>query len=458
MTQRVHQKRRKADPARRLAYSALLAVETHGAYANLALADHLRAAKLTGRDAAFATELVDGTSRGTGTWDRIIEAASCRAPAKLQPGVRVVLRMAAHQILAMRVPTRAAVASSVDLAGQVIGERVTGLVNAISRRISTHSLEEWATEIGGRDAVDVMALRTLHPTWIVKAFQDRLGADEVEDALLADNEPPVPTLVVRPGLAQRDELGSGTPTRYSPWGVVRPGNPSDVAAVREGRAGIQDEGSQLVILALVRAAKANSCFGQWLDLCAGPGGKSAMLAGLANQHDTSLTAVELHEHRADLVSKALRTIPGDHRVMTADGTHPPLPKQSFAAVLADVPCSGLGSLRRRPEARWRRTPTDVEELTQLQRRLLISAVNLTRPGGVIGYVTCSPHRAETIDIINSACATLPVDVLDAPAMLPNIPNIAASGNTNTIQLWPHRHGTDAMFCALLRKRDESGTY
>lgn len=193
MTQRVHQKRRKADPARRLAYSALLAVETHGAYANLALADHLRAAKLTGRDAAFATELVDGTSRGTGTWDRIIEAASCRAPAKLQPGVRVVLRMAAHQILAMRVPTRAAVASSVDLAGQVIGERVTGLVNAISRRISTHSLEEWATEIGGRDAVDVMALRTLHPTWIVKAFQDRLGADEVEDALLADNEPPDPS-------------------------------------------------------------------------------------------------------------------------------------------------------------------------------------------------------------------------------------------------------------------------
>ena len=137
-----------------------------------------------------------------------------------------------------------------DLAGQVIGERVTGLVNAVSRRISSHSLEEWATEIGGCDAVDVMALRTLHPTWIVKAFQNRLGADELEAALLADNEPSVPTLVVRPGLAQRDELGSGTPTRYSPWGVVRPGNPSDVAAVREGRAGVQDEGSQLVILAL----------------------------------------------------------------------------------------------------------------------------------------------------------------------------------------------------------------
>ena len=457
MNQRSHQKCRKADPARRLAYTALLAVETHGSYANLALADQLRAARMTGRDAAFATELVDGTSRGTGTWDRIIAAASNRAPAKLQPGVRVVLRMAAHQILAMRVPTRAAVASSVDLAGQVIGERVTGLVNAVSRRISSHSLEEWATEIGGCDAVDVMALRTLHPTWIVKAFQNRLGADELEAALLADNEPSVPTLVVRPGLAEREELMPGTRTRYSPWGVVRPGNPSDVAAVREGRAGVQDEGSQLVILALLRAAEANGCFGQWLDLCAGPGGKSALLAGLASQHDTRLTAVELHEHRADLVAKALKTIPGDHRVITADGTRPPLPAQSFAAVLADVPCSGLGSLRRRPDARWRRTPTDVRELAQLQRRLLVSAVNLAQPGGVVGYVTCSPHRAETIDIIDFARATLPVDIIDAPALLPDIPNTAASGNSNAVQLWPHRHRTDAMFCALLRKRNEPET-
>ena len=454
MNQRPHQKRRKTDPARRLACTALLAVETHGAYANLALADQLRATGMSGRDAAFATELVDGTSRGSGTWDRIIEAASERNPAKLQPGVRVVLRMAAHQILAMRVPTRAAVATSVDLARQVIGERVTGLVNAVSRRISTHSLEEWASEIGGREGVDVMALRTLHPTWIVKAFQDRLGADEVEAALLADNEPPIPTLVVRPGLAERDEIESGTPTRYSPWGVVRPGNPSDVAAVREGRAGIQDEGSQLVILALLHAAEANGSFGQWLDLCAGPGGKSALLAGLANQHNTNLTAVELHEHRADLVAKALKTIPGNHRVMTADGTCPPLPARSFDAVLADVPCSGLGSLRRRPEARWRRTPADVEELTHLQRRLLTSAVNLSRPGGIVGYVTCSPHRAETIDIVEYARASLPVDVFDAPAMLPGIPGIAASGNSNAIQLWPHRHGTDAMFCALFRIHDE----
>ena len=235
---------------------------------------------------------------------------------------------------------------------------------------------------------------------------------------------------------------------------MRPGNPSDVAAVREGRAGIQDEGSQLVILALLHAAEANGSFGQWLDLCAGPGGKSALLAGLANQHNTNLTAVELHEHRADLVAKALKTIPGNHRVMTADGTCPPLPAWSFDAVLADVPCSGLGSLRRRPEARWRRTPADVEELTHLQRRLLTSAVNLSRPGGIVGYVTCSPHRAETIDIVEYARASLPVDVFDAPAMLPGIPGIAASGNSNAIQLWPHRHGTDAMFCALFRIHDE----
>ncbi|WCC80883.1 rRNA cytosine-C5-methylase [Cutibacterium equinum] len=456
MTQRPHQKRRKADPARRLAYTALLAVETRGAYANLALADQLRATNMTGRDAAFATELVDGTSRGSGTWDRIIASASGRDPAKLQPGVRVILRMAAHQILAMRVPTRAAVASSVDLAGQVVGERVTGLVNAVSRRISTHSLEEWAKEIGGNDSLDVMALRALHPTWIVKAFQDRLGSDEVEAGLLADNEAPVPTLVIRPGLADRQELlgDGGTATAYSPWGVRRPGNPADLDAIRQGRAGVQDEGSQLVVLALLRAAQAHGAFGQWLDLCAGPGGKSALLAGLAAQHDSSLTAIELHQHRAELVQQALAPIPGIHRVVTADATNPPVPSQSFDLVLADVPCSGLGSLRRRAESRWRRTPSDVKELTVLQRRLLTSAVNLTKPGGVIGYVTCSPHRAETVDIMDFAQRNLPVDLLDAPAMIPEVPNTAARGNARMIQLWPHRHGTDAMFCALLRIRDK----
>ncbi|MDO4411997.1 RsmB/NOP family class I SAM-dependent RNA methyltransferase [Cutibacterium sp.] len=453
MSQRHGQKRRKADPARRVAYTALLAVETRGSYANLALADQLRAAGMTGRDAAFATELVDGTSRGTGTWDRIVAAASGRDPAKLQPGVRVILRMAAHQILAMRVPTRAAVASSVDLAGQVIGERVTGLVNAVSRRISTHSLEEWASKIGGDKNADVLALRTLHPIWIVKAFQDRLGTDEVEAALLADNDPPVPTLVVRPGLADRQELlvDGGTATPYSPWGVVRLGNPADLDVIRQGRAGVQDEGSQLVVLALLRAAESHGCYGQWLDLCAGPGGKAALLASVAAQHNSSLTAIEIHQHRAELVEKALAPIPGDHRVLTADGTNPPLPAQSCDVVLADVPCSGLGSLRRRPESRWRRTPADIRELTQLQRRLLTSAVDLTKSGGVIGYVTCSPHRDETLNVIDFAQQDFPVDLLDAPAMIPEVPDI--DDGSGTIQLWPHRHGTDGMFCALFRKRD-----
>lgn len=448
--------RRRADPARRLAYTVLLAVETRGSYTNLALVEQLRAEGMSGRDAAFATELVDGTARGTGTWDAVIAEASGRDPARLQAGVRVVLRMACHQILAMRVPTRAAVASSVDLAGQVIGERVTGLVNAVSRRIASHDLDGWAALISPDDELTALALATLHPRWIVDAMAERLGPDELEAALRADNEPPVPTLVVRPGLADRQELldAGGEPTRYSPWGATRRGNPADVPAVKQGRAGVQDEGSQLVTRALVAAARPSP--GQcWLDLCAGPGGKAALLACLAARDEVGLVACELHPHRAEMVAAALAPVPGHHEVITADATNPPLSAESFDAVLADVPCSGLGSLRRRPESRWRRRPSDIDDLVVTQKRLLTSAVRLTRLGGVVGYVTCSPHRAETIDVITDAVDRLPVHLLDAPSMLPEVPGAASPENPLTIQLWPHRHGTDAMFCALLRR--EEGT-
>ncbi|WP_130865461.1 RsmB/NOP family class I SAM-dependent RNA methyltransferase [Acidipropionibacterium timonense] len=444
-------RRRRADPARRVAYTALLAVETQGAYANLALADQLGATHLVGRDAAFATELVDGTARGTGTWDAIIAAASGREVTAFQPGLRVVLRMACHQILTMRVPTRAAVATSVELAGHVIGERVTGLVNAVSRKIALHDLDGWADELA-EDRTDRLALRTLHPRWIVEALVDRLGPLEVEPALAADNVPAVPTLVVRPGLATLDELvdAGATPCRYSGHGATRPGNPAEVAAVAEGRAGVQDEGSQLVATAL-----ADSCAvdGPWLDLCAGPGGKSALLASIAAQEGRRFRAGEIHPHRADLVRRALEPVPGDHEVVVADGTNPPWPASTFAAVMADVPCSGLGSLRRRPESRWRRQPSDLADLTVLQRTLLASAVDLALPGGVVGYVTCSPHRAETLDVVEWALGSLAVDLLDAPAVLPQVPDAATGPDDRCLQLWPHRHGTDAMFLALLRRSD-----
>jgi 16S rRNA (cytosine967-C5)-methyltransferase len=273
--------------------------------------------------------------------------------------------------------------------------------------------------------------------------------DELDRLLRADNDPPRVTLVARPGLADVDELVAAGATRalWSPYGaVLDSGDPGRIEAVASGRAGVQDEGSQLVAIALA-SAKVDGSDANWLDLCAGPGGKSALLAALAG--DGKLTAVEPLKHRAELVRQNLRAIPGDHSVLVGDGTEPTWPAASFDRVLADVPCSGLGALRRRPEARWRRTPADVEQLRPLQEALLDSAITSVRPGGVVAYVTCSPHPDETRAVVD-AVRSRRDDVMfeDARPLFPGVPDL---GDGPDVQLWPHLHGTDAMYLALLRR-------
>ena len=440
------------DLARMAAFDTLRDVHSSGAYANLALAEQARQHDLNQQEAALCTELVNGTCRFEGTYDRIIEVAGGRQLSTLQPAIVDVLRLGTHQLLSMRTPTHAAVSTSVDLAGVALGERTTGVVNAIIRKVSNKTLEEWLEELtAGMGAKGALTLATGHPRWIVDAWANVLPEDELEAALEADNVPPVPTLVVRPGLCERDELldQGGRPTPYSPFGVIREGNPSDLAAVRQRRAAVQDEGSQLVALALSRV---DAEPGRWLDLCAGPGGKAALLVGLAQQDGSTLLANEAHEHRTDLVRKALMAYPQNlWSVQTGDGTQPNWEPGSFNRVMADVPCSGLGSLRRRPESRWRRTPEEVKELHQLQADLLSSAIDATAPGGAIAYVTCSPHHAETAAIVNQM-ADERVEVLDAPSYLPEVPKARALSDQRFVQLWPHRHGTDAMFLSLLRRR------
>lgn len=433
---------RRRDQPRTVAFRVLRAVTADGAYANLELAR--RRSGLTGTDAAFATELVAGTCRALGTYDRVLELAAGRPLRSLQPAVMDALRLGTHQLLGMRVPPHAAIATTVDLAALEVGERVAGLVNAVLRKVAAGDLDGWLGQLSaGEDETGRLALATHHPRWIVDAWTRVLPGEELAAALAADNVAPVPSLVVRPGLADVAELG-GTPTRYSPFGATREGDPAELAAVTEGRAGVQDEGSQLVALALARADAPD---GPWLDLCAGPGGKSALLAGLARQAGTRLVAAEVQPHRARLVAENLRAYPGPERpvVLVADGTRPAWQEGSFGRVLADVPCTGLGALRRRPESRWRRSPADLPGLVGLQRRLLAAAIASVRPGGVVGYVTCSPHPDETAAVVASAAG---VEVLDAASLLPEVPG-AASGPF--VQLWPHRHGTDAMFLAVLRR-------
>ena len=443
-------RRRKPDRARRLAFDVLRSVHADGAYANLALTALLAERGLTGRDAAFATELVAGTCRLQGSYDVVIAAAADRALNSFQPAVLDLLRLGAHQVLSLRVPVHAAVAAMVDLAAATVGERVTGLTNAVLRRVAAHDLEGWYDRLSaGLDDRDALALRTAHPRWVVDAFADLLPPDELEQALAADNRNPEVTLAVRPGLAEVDELvlAGASPARLSPYAARWSGSPTELPAVREGRAGVQDEGSQLVAWGLTRA---DAPAGPWLDLCAGPGGKSALLAGLAAATGSRLVSVEPSAHRADLVAAGLRAYPPDQRplVLQADGTRPAWTPGSFARVLVDVPCSGLGALRRRPESRWRRSPTDVEQLHPLQTALLSSALDAAAPGGVVAYVTCSPHRHETVDVVEEVLADRPdVERLPASSLLPDVPE---AGLGDFLQLWPHRHGTDAMFAAYLR--------
>jgi 16S rRNA (cytosine967-C5)-methyltransferase len=445
----------RVDESRQVAFDVLRAVAERDAYVNLTLPVLLRERQISGRDAAFATELTHGTIRRQGSYDPVIDSL-LRTP--VEPPVRDLLRLGAHQLLSMRVPAHAAVATTVELTRANVGERPVRLVNAVLRRVGKMRLTSWMDKIAPprQQATLVEHLATVHshPAWMVAALRDALGGDvdELEAMLEADNEPPGVTLVARPGRATLAELveAGAEPGRWSPYAARWDGgDPGSVAAVREGRVGVQDEGSQLVAYALAQAAVAGTDR-SWLDLCAGPGGKSALLAGLAGERGAMLLANERLPHRARLVRQALRGSGGVRGVVCADGTRPPWRPESFDRVIADVPCTGMGALRRRPEARWRRSPGDLAPLATLQRSLLRSALDGCRDGGVVAYVTCSPHPAETTGVVETVLAERD-DVVqeDARALLPDVPDL---GSGPGAQLWPHRHGTDAMFLAVLRRR------
>jgi 16S rRNA (cytosine967-C5)-methyltransferase len=444
--------KRPVDQARRVAFDALRAVHADSAYANLVLSKLLSERHLSSRDAAFATELTSGTCRMEGTYDLIIAAAAGRKLSSLQPAVLDVLRLGAHQLLAMRVPTHAAVAATVNLASATVGERVTGLTNAVLRRVAARTYDEWVEALTvGLDQLSTLAVQTAHPRWVVDAYADVLPPAEVGAALQANNASPAISLAVRPGLADVDELvaAGAKPAQHSPFATTWAGNPADLPAVRSGRAGVQDEGSQLVAWGLARGAAAP---GWWLDLCAGPGGKSALLAGLAPHDGSRLLSNEVSQHRAELVVGAVSGYAGQQNppaMLIADGTRPGWRPAQFTRVLVDAPCSGLGALRRRPESRWRRSTADVEQMHPLQCALLETALDSAAPGGLVAYATCSPHVRETTDVVAEVLAGRDdVEAEDARTLLPEL---ADAWLGPYLQLWPHRHGTDAMFAAYLRR-------
>ena len=450
------------DPARQAAFETLRAVSERDAYANLALPALLRDRGITGRDAAFATELTYGSCRTTGQLDAIIAAAANRPVADIDPVLLDLLRLGAYQLLRTRVEDHAAVATTVGAAKYEFDSVRGGFVNAVLRKIAGRSLDEWLAEVApdpAKDPIGNLALRHAHPRWIAQAFADALGADaaELPEVLAADDARPQVHLAARPGALAAEELAAatgGTVGRYSPYAVYLPGgDPGRIDAVRDDLALVQDEGSQLIAIALTRAPLSGPDGGRWLDLCAGPGGKTALLAALARGAGATVTAVEPAARRAELVEQNTRGL--DVPVLRLDGRDGEAIAaavggvgEGFDRVLVDAPCTGLGALRRRPEARWRRQPADLPELTKLQRELLAAAIGLVRPGGVVLYSTCSPHLSETVGVVADAARRHPVEVLDARELFTPVEGLGAGPY---VQLWPHRHGTDAMFAAVLRK-------
>jgi 16S rRNA (cytosine967-C5)-methyltransferase len=450
-----HRPRRKPlDPARRAAFDALRAVSERNAYANLVLPALLRERNISGRDAAFATELTYGTCRSAGLLDAVIGAAAGREPDTIDSILLDLLRLGAYQLLRTRVDAHAAVSTTVDQAGIEFDSARAGFVNGVLRTISGRDEQSWVQELAPRnDPVGYSAFVHAHPRWIAQAFADALGASagELDAVLASDDERPLVHLAARPGVLTAAELAEtvhGTVGRYSPYAVYLPGgDPGQLAPVREARALVQDEGSQLVARALT-LAPVDGDTGRWLDLCAGPGGKTALLAALGAQSGATVTAVEPAEHRADLVVANTRGLAVE--VLRVDGRESGL-AADFDRVLVDVPCTGLGALRRRPEARWRRQPSDVPALARLQRELLAAAISLTRPGGVVLYATCSPHLAETVGVVADALRRHPVVALDTRPLFEPVDGL---GEGPYVQLWPHRHGSDAMFAAALRRLAE----
>jgi len=453
----------KVQPSRRVAFDVIRAVSESDAYANLLLPAAISRAALNTADAALATELTYGTLRRRGYYDAVIEVAASRSVERIDPPVLDALRLSAHQILSTRVASHAAVNEGVELVRAHAGRAASGFANGVLRAISREDPGTWRARVleRARNNAERLGLDHAHPAWIVRALRRALAAEgregELEALLAADNVSPTVTMAALPGLADPPERARRTAA--SPVGFrVGGGDPEPLMTASNGLLRVQDEGSQLAALALSRAMPVRAGE-RWLDLCAGPGGKTALLGAEALAGGASLDANEPVPARAGLVRRAVAGLPTEVPVSEEDGRDRAAAAAGlYDRVLVDAPCTGLGALRRRPEARWRKQPADVAELSALQEELFDAGVRALAPGGILAYVTCSPHLAETTAIVTEGVrrASGAIEALDTRGILGGISRVPldlgdAPAGPGPAQLWPHRHGTDAMFIALFRR-------
>lgn len=422
---------------RRVALDALVRVEA-GAFSHVLVPSLLRRSGLTRSDRAFVTHLVYGTLRERRRLDALVAPNSRRPLATLDAPARNALRLGVYQLL-HGIPPHAALAETVD----AVPERGRGYVNAVLRAVAANG-PPWP------EPQDV-ATSLSYPDWIVAKLSANFGETESYAALAAGNEPAGVTL--RPNLSRTSTSDLEAELRRT--GVeVRPGtlvpgalvtrgigDPAALAAIREGRATPQDEASQAVVTLLAPREGERV-----LDVAAGPGGKATAIGELVEMSGT-VVALDLHGGRLRLVADAARRL-GLHNVqcMRADGRHLPVAPGSFDRVLLDAPCSGLGVLQRRPEARWRARADAIETLAALQRSLLAAAASAVRPGGLLVYSVCTLTAEETVEVGEHAVATLTgFEVLEGPGSPWRTWGPGAL-------LLPHDAGTDGMFVLALHRR------
>jgi 16S rRNA (cytosine967-C5)-methyltransferase len=444
--------------SREVAFDLLDRVQSDDAYANLLLPTLISRAKLDSRDAAFVQELAFGTIRNWLLYEKIIEVASSRKVDEIEPSAQIVLVLGVHQLLEMRVPTHAAINESVNLAKAKSSKGSVGFVNAVLRKIALKEKDNWIDEVTkGLSESDALSIQYSHPVWILQAFKAALASrgfvGELEGLLASNNLAPKVSLAALPGFCSVGDFNfEQQQTNRSPIGLEVSGNPASIELVNKGFARVQDQGSQLVTLALI-AAPIEIPDENWLDMCAGPGGKAAILASVSLTSGKRFVANEVSDHRAQLVAKALEPL-GNFEVRISDGRALGQGSERFSRILLDAPCTGLGALRRRPESRWRRSTDDLADLVKLQRELIQSAWDALDPGGVLAYVTCSPHLSETTGQVAWAEGKFKgqLELVNANKILNSLsPSLKLDDSLRTAQLWPHVHGTDAMFLALMRK-------
>lgn len=431
-------------PARTVAWEIVRAVHRDGAWAGPAADRALRATALDARDRAFASNLAFQTLRWQGTLDWALGHVVRRPLEQVDSGLLDLLRIGAWQVLYGRMPDRAAVSATVEVARQRLPARTVGFANGVLRGLARRRRSlPWPAE----DTVEGRALRTGYPAWVVREADIRFGS-EADRQLAAGNDPAGLTVRTADAARLRDGLvamgADATPGALTPDALHVEGVAPAAVLDRFPDAVIQDEAS-IVVARVVDAVVAPG--GAILAPCAAPGGKATHLAALGHP----VTAADRHHGRLRLVADLADRLGLSLRLAVADGTRPPWRPDRFDGVLLDAPCSGLGVVRRRPELRWRRGPDDVPSLAALQRDLLDASATVVTPGGALVYSVCTWTRAETVDVTTAFLADHPAYVAE-PLAVPGVPWHDEREGPG-MQLTPAEHGCDGMYIAVLRRRD-----